>query len=74
MSKLFAKPPQPVIQAPPPMPDNASPAVLEAQKKAAAEAAARAGRTSTILTDQAGPAANQRNSDSYAGKTLGGGF
>ena len=55
------------------MPDSNSPAVLEAQRKAAAEAAARAGRVSTIMTGPGGPAANQRNSDSYAGKTLGGG-
>ena len=41
--------------------------------EAAAEAAARAGRVSTIMTEPGGPAANQRNSDSYAGKTLGGG-
>jgi|GEM_PF-5874368 len=54
------------------MPDANSPAVLEAQRKAAAEAAARAGRASTIMTDSKGPAANRGNTDSYGGKTLGG--
>lgn len=73
MASLFAKPPQPQVAAPVPMPDSMSPAVLEAQKKAAAEATARAGRMSTILTDAAGPAANARNTDTYTAKTLGGG-
>jgi hypothetical protein len=73
MTGLFSKPA--VVQPTPaaPMPDNNSPAVLEAQRKAAAEAAARAGRTSTILTDNEGPAANRRGSDSYSGRTLGSG-
>lgn len=74
MAGLFGSKPQVQAQAPAPMPDSSSPAVLEAQRKAAAEAAARAGRASTIMTEgSGGPAANQRNSDSYSGKTLGGG-
>ena len=75
MSALFAKPQTPTVTAPPPMPDNSSPAVLEAQATAAAAAAARAGRLSTILTGQTSstPAANRGNSDTYAAKTLGGG-
>lgn len=73
MASLFAKPQQPQVTPPTPMPDSSSPAVLEAQKKAAAEATARAGRMSTILTDSAGPAANARNVDTYTAKTLGGG-
>lgn len=60
-------------QAPAPLPDNNSPAVLEAQKRAAADATARAGRLSTILTDNNGPDANKRNTDSYSARTLGGG-
>lgn len=73
MAGLFGKTPAPPpISAPAPMPDNSSPAVLEAQRKAAADAMARSGRTSTILTDTSGPAANQRGTDSYAGKQLAG--
>lgn len=73
MSGLFGGAKQPQAQAPAPMPDASSPAVLEAQRKAAAEAAARAGRASTIMTEAGGPAANQRNTDSYSGRTLGSG-
>lgn len=75
MSGLFGgSKPQVVQPTPPaPIPDNNAPAVLEAQRKAAAEASARAGRVSTIITDAAGPQANARNTDSYANKTLGGG-
>jgi len=72
MSALFSRPQPAAIQAAAPMPDANSPAVLEAQRKAAAEAAARAGRASTIMTDSKGPAANRGNTDSYGGKTLGG--
>lgn len=71
MSSLF-RPPQ-VVQpsAPAPAPDMNSPAVLEAQRKAAMDAQARAGRASTILTGDSGPKANQGNRDSYASRTLG---
>ena len=74
MTSLFAPKTQVVTpSAPAVMPDNSSPAVLEASRKAAAEASARAGRLSTILTDNNGPAANKGNTDSYASRTLGGG-
>lgn len=75
MASLFGAPKPQVVEPTPaaPMPDNNSPAVLEAQKKAAAMAAARQGRLSTILTDNAGPQANQRNTDSYSARTLGSG-
>jgi hypothetical protein len=74
MASLFAPKPQVIQpQAPPPMPDNNSPQVLEAQRKAAADAAARAGRLSTILTDKSGPAANRGNQDTYSARTLGAG-
>lgn len=58
---------------PAPIPDSQSPAVLEAQKKAAAEAAARAGRLSTIMTDKNAPESNRGNTDSYSNRTLGAG-
>jgi len=49
MSGLFA-PKMPTPQAPAPMPDDQSAAVLEAKRKAQADILARAGRSSTILT------------------------
>lgn len=74
MSGLLPKAPAPITpQAPAPMPDNNSPAVLEAQRKAAADATSRAGRLSTIMTDNNGADANKRNTDSYASRTLGSG-
>jgi len=46
-----AQPAAPEAPKPPPtMPDNQSPAVLEAARKARQEAEARAGRSSTILS------------------------
>lgn len=77
MSGLFgggAKAPDPPQIIPPaPMPDKDSPAIREAQRRAAEEAMGRAGRASTILTDDsAATAGNSGNSDSYGGKTLGG--
>jgi hypothetical protein len=71
MSALFKAPtvnvPPPTPVAPPPMPDPYSPAALEAAK---AQAAMRAGRSSTVLTT----AANQGNGVAapYGGKALGG--
>lgn len=76
MAALFSPPKvqMPAPSAPAPMPDNNSPAVLEAQRKAAQEAASRAGRASTILTGKGEntPAANRGNTDSYGGTKLGG--
>jgi hypothetical protein len=71
MTALFKAPtvniPPPTPVAPPPMPDPYSPAALEAAK---AQAATRAGRSSTVLTT----AANQGNGagSTYSGRTLGG--
>jgi hypothetical protein len=77
MSALFKAPtvnipapPTPV--PPPPMPDPFSPA---AQEAARAQAAERAGRSSTILTTAAnrGAVATSGASVPYSGKSLGGG-
>ena len=76
MSALFKAPtlniPPPTPATPPTMPDPYSPAAMEAAR---AQAAARPGRSSTMLTT-----ASNRNSASpdagvtasYGGKTLGG--
>jgi len=75
MSALF-KPPTINIPAPlppPPMPDPFNPAAMEAAK---AQAAARAGRSSTILTTAANRGAQAMaggTSVPYSGKSLGGG-
>jgi hypothetical protein len=75
MSALFkapAMPPPPTPLAPPPMPDPYNPAALEAAK---AQAALRAGRSSTILTTAAnrgGPPAASGVSAPYSGRSLGG--
>jgi hypothetical protein len=75
MSALFKAPtlpPPPTPQAPPPMPDPYNPATLEAAK---AQAAARAGRSSTILTTSAnrnGSPAASGVSAPYSGRSLGG--
>jgi len=77
MSALF-KPPSinvspPTPLPPPPMPDPFNPAAMEAAK---VQAAARAGRTSTILTTAANrgaQAAAGGTSLPYSGKSLGGG-
>lgn len=50
------------------MPDEESPAVLEAKRRYASEAMARAGRQSTILTT---PESRNFSTD-YSRKTLGG--
>lgn len=71
MSGLFPKPQVVTPQAPAPVPDMNSPAVMEAQRKAAMDAQARAGRASTILTGDNGPKANQGNRDTYSSRTLG---
>ncbi len=78
MSSLFKAPtvniPAPTPIAPPPMPDPYSPAAMEAAK---AQAAERAGRTSTILTTAANRGAATALPGAagvpYAGTTLGGG-
>lgn len=77
MSSLFSPPkPAPVLPTPAPtppatMPDDQSPAVLEARRRRAAEILARSGRTSTILTapDQRGT--DTTITDSYSSPTLG---
>jgi hypothetical protein len=77
MSSLFKAPtvniPAPTPVPPPTMPDPYSPAALEAAK---AQAAARAGRSSTILTTAANrgaQAAAGGASVPYSGTSLGGG-
>jgi hypothetical protein len=75
MSNLFkapAIPPPPTPLPPPPMPDPYNPATLEAAK---AQAAARAGRSSTILTTAANrgsPGAASGVGAPYSGTSLGG--
>jgi hypothetical protein len=72
-SKAKVPDPPPIIP-PAPMPDKEGPAIREAQRRAAEEAMGRAGRASTIMTDdQDATAGNGGNTDSYGGKTLGGG-
>jgi hypothetical protein len=77
MSSLFKTPtvnipPPPAPLPPPPMPDPYNPAALEAAK---AQAAARAGRTSTILTTSANRGAQPGTAVGagvpYSGNTLG---
>jgi hypothetical protein len=78
MSALFKAPtvnmpPPPAPVPPPPMPDPYNPAAMEAAK---AQAAARAGRSSTILTTAANrgaQAATGGASVPYSGTSLGGG-
>jgi hypothetical protein len=75
MTALFKAPtipPAPTPLPPPPMPDPYNPANLEAAK---AQAALRAGRSSTILTTAAnrgGEPAASGVSAPYSGRTLGG--
>ena len=78
MSSLFKPPtinipPPPAPLPPPPMPDPFNPATMEAAK---AQAAARAGRSSTILTtaaNRAAPTATGSTGVPYSGRSLGGG-
>ena len=73
MGGLFggAKMPEPIPA--PPMPDDKSPAVLEAKRRAAADIASRQGRESTILDSANTPAADVATKpDSYSRGTLGG--
>jgi len=77
LSSLFKPPtinipPPPAPLPPPPMPDPFNPAAMEAAK---AQAAARAGRSSTILTTAANRGAQAAASAAgvpYSGKSLGG--
>ena len=81
MSSLFKSPTinippppaPPALLPPPPMPDPFNPSAMEAAK---AQAAARAGRSSTILTTAANrgvqPAAGNAGVP-YSGRSLGGG-
>jgi hypothetical protein len=72
MSALFKTPAPPTPLPPPTMPDPYNPAALEAAK---AQAALRAGRSSTILTTAANrgstPAASGVSAP-YGGRSLGG--
>ena len=62
---------QPVTPTPPAtMPDPNSPSIIEAKRKSTADAMARAGRASTILS--AGNASSNPAGDSYASDKLGG--
>jgi len=78
MSSLFKAPtinipPPPTPAPPPPMPDPYNPA---AQEAARVQAAARAGRTSTVLTTTANRGAQVGAGGAsvpYSGKSLGGG-
>lgn len=76
MSGLFGSskaPDPPPIIPPAPMPDKDSPALKEAGRREAELAMGRAGRASTIMTDdQDVTAGNTGNTDTYGGKTLGG--
>jgi hypothetical protein len=75
MTALFkppTMPPPPTPLPPPPMPDSSNPAALEAAK---AQAALRAGRSSTILTTAAnrgGQTGANGVSVPYSGTSLGG--
>ena len=76
MSSLFKAPtinipPPPTPVPPPPMPDPFNPAAMEAAK---VQAAARAGRSSTILTTATNRGAQAAGGASvpYGGKSLGG--
>lgn len=55
MAGLFGgkAPPTPAVAVAPPMPDQTSPQVIEAQNNAAVTATQRAGRQSTVLGKQA---------------------
>ena len=78
MANLFktkAAPPVPpaATPAPVPVPDPNNQVALEAAQKKAAEQAQMAGRASTVLTRNSGPAANRGNKDTYGGSRLGSG-
>jgi hypothetical protein len=76
MANLFGggeRPKAPVVSPPARMPDPFDPAVMEAKRRAAADALARGGRQSTILggNSRAGIASVGQTFDSYSGKVLG---
>lgn len=88
MTSLFSAPkinmPAPTVAAPTPMPDTQDPQVLEARKRALADASARGGRASTIMGGGVGNSSlggctspgmggGATAGDSYANNTLGGG-
>ena len=68
MPGLFHTPPTPQVAVAPPMPDQQSPAVIEAGNQAAIAAQQRAGRASTVLGRQA---PRPSVADSYSGTRLG---
>lgn len=55
------------------MPDDQSPAVLEARRRKAADIMARGGRTSTILTTEGQRGSDTTLGDTYASPRLGSG-
>jgi hypothetical protein len=66
------KPKPPVVSPPVRMPDPFDPAIMEAKRRAAADALARGGRQSTILGgSRNGAGATGTSFDSYAGRALG---
>lgn len=62
-------PATPAVAVAPPMPDQSSPQVIEAQDKAAIQDQQRAGRASTVLGRQATPT----GADSFSAPKLGSG-
>jgi hypothetical protein len=62
-------PPRP--KPPAPMPDEESPAVIEAGRRQAAAMFGSSGRRSTILTQQRGPGANANTFDTFNRTKLG---
>lgn len=69
MSGLFGSADPPAPKPPAPMPDDQSPAVLDAKRSATERILSRAGRSATILTK---PENRGGSMDTYASKTLGG--
>lgn len=75
MGSLFggSAPPPPKPQPPAPMPDDQSPAVLEAKRRAVQAAGVRQGRDSTILGNPSDRASSAPSASSdYSRTTLGG--
>ncbi len=62
----------PAPKPPAPMPDDQSPAVLEAKRRAQEQVVSRAGRQSTILTNPQNRSVAS-GSDAYSSRTLGAG-
>jgi hypothetical protein len=72
MAGIFGSKPDPVVPKPAaPMPDDQSPAVLEAKRKEREKIMSRGGRASTILTTP--ESRGSGGFDSYGSTTLGSG-